>query len=163
MPTSATTSFYLLGVRLVVDVGATDGDAVFDSDAWHLNWDTYYALRSRSVGVQASIIDILKQARKEGRKVVSGIVTVDSRRPAPGQARKQRANLDDLSARAKALVVQIATLLDAGALDEGQVSELTRTYAALQAERDALNDDLDEIDTHLSMGRGLVIEFTVAP
>lgn len=159
----------LLGVWFEIDDRTPFGDAVaakLPSGAsanglWNVSQATYAALAAQSPGMVSSVCTILKQADKEGRDVVTGIVSANTRRGAATSPRPKRANLDDLQQRCRNLIVQIATLSDDGPLSEGAVKELSKTYAALQAERDEAFAAFAEIDGCLSIGRAIVIESTM--
>ena len=159
----------LFGERFHRDSTIPDGDFVWQPGAtghghWNVNNATLDELHSRSNGVRQSIIGILKQRRREGQTVATGVVqpgTHKNRTPIPSKPRK--ANLDDLQGRAKALIVQVGTLLDAGPIPPGQMAEISQTYASLQRELDEVREQVSEIEEHVSMARGLVIEFATAP
>lgn len=161
-----TTVYTLLGERFAHVNGIPQGDAEFDAtfQGWVVSEATWNEIKSRSQGTQLSIVQKLRQARKEGSRVVAGVVQFDARRRAPVQQVKgARGILESLNERARGLVRQIAELTDAGPIPEGQMAELTKTVAALQAERDEAVALLSEIEGNLSLGRGLVIEYSMAP
>lgn len=163
----ADTIYTLFGVRFVMDTSVPEGDVVATpgvvaSPLWRISPESFAALKAKSNGMQQSIVQIIKQRGGEGATVVAGVVTQNTRR-GPAAPKARHSNLDDLSGRAKALIVQIGTLLDAGPIPDGQMAEISQTYAGLQAEYDRVLEQLAEVQEHVSMARGLVIEFATAP
>lgn len=154
----------IMGERFVQDDNQPFGDLIFDSRSagWLVSAQTYQEIRSRSTGTIQSIVMKVRQARKEGSPVVAGVVQHDPRRAVRSTAKvAAKGDLESLAERSNSLVRQIAELLDAGPIPDGTMAELTKTVAAMQAERDAIADALSVIDANLSLGRGLVIEFSM--
>lgn len=89
--------------------------------------------------------------------MVKATVTHNPRRPAPA-IRPRKGDLHDLVERTKRMVVQIATMSDKGPIPDGQVSELSKTYAALQSEFDEAMGEVEEIKDNLSIMRAIMFE-----
>lgn len=156
------TTYTLLGERVVIDPQVPFGDITWNGGMWFASAETYTEIRSRSAGTQQSIVSRMRQSRKEGKNVVAGVVQHDPRRRASGPRQAgAKGDLESLAERSKGLVRQIGELLDVGPIPDGTMAELTKTVAAMQAERDAIAEALSEIDGNLSLGRGLVIEFSM--
>ena len=166
------TAHTLFGERFVIDStpgSVPMGDVVWVkaaqgqpfSGAWLIHPESWAELNRKSNGMKHSLVQIIASARKEGRTVVAGVVVHNGKKPAPAQ-KKRHANLDEMSDRAKGLIVQIGTLLDAGPIPDGTMAEISQTYAALQTEYERLMEQMGEIETHLSMARGLVIEYATS-
>lgn len=149
----------LLGERFIIGVG-TQGNEFWWSDAdkaWITTQATYDGMRAGTPDATQRQIRELRTARREGRQVVKAQVTHNPRRPA-GTPRPRKGDLHDLVERTKRLVVQIATMSDKGPIPDGQVGELSKSYAALQAEFDEAMNEVEEIKENLSIMRAVMFE-----
>lgn len=135
-----------------------DGTTLRKVDGWKCSRATYVALREQNPDHTARAMNRLKIAEiRGGETVVQGVVRVDARRPAAAQ-KPNRGNIADLRERSQRLVVQIATMSDSGPIPDGQVAELSKSYAALQAELDEALDEVDAAKENLSIIRAVMIE-----
>ena len=89
--------------------------------------------------------------------MVAGRVTNNPRRPPPAP-RPRKGDLHDLRERTQALVVQIATMSDKGPIPDGQVAELSKSYAALQEEFNEAMSEVESIKENLSIMRAIMFE-----
>lgn len=150
----------LLGVKFIIGVGNQMVGEFWWSDAdqaWVTTQNTYDQLRAGSNTEVQRQINELRKARREGRQVVKAQVTHNPRRPA-GTPRARKGDLLDLAERTQRMVVQIATMSDKGPIPDGQVAELSKTYAALQAEFDEAMGHVEQIKENLSIMRAIMFE-----
>lgn len=135
-----------------------DGDAILCHDhlssrlVWRVNPATLDAIQSLSPTLRAAKVAELKRTREGGGTVASGVVKPNTRRGAP--TRERPVSLQPLIDRAQALVTSIIGLDNP---NDGQVGEITKSVVALQAERDAIAEQLEELDGHLSIGRAVIL------
>ena len=149
----------LMGVLFIMAVGSNQGEFWWsDGDqAWIVHQNTYDAMRAGTPDSVQRQISELRRARREGRQVVKAQVTNNPRRPA-ATPRPRKGDLHDLRERTQALVVQIAAMSDKGPIPDGQVAELSKTYAALQAEFDAAMGEVEQVKENLSIMRAIMFE-----
>lgn len=161
--TSWRTEHTMMGLIFAIDDATPFGDVVLDPvdlKAWLISSETWSSLTLRSPGIKQSVCQIIRNAQSQGSRLVKGVVSPGGRR---GQqvSQRPRRGMDDLAERARGLMVQIATLSDAGPIPDGQMSEITKTYAALQGELDDVKAHLAEIEENLSIGRAIIFEYTM--
>lgn len=149
----------LMGVSFICPRGATVGQYEWDYNlnAWRCTQEMFDHLRAGSPDAAQREIKRLRAAQQAGDTVVQGKVSNNPRRPTPAP-RPRKGDLHDLRERTQALVVQIAAMSDKGPIPDGQVAELSKSYAALQAEFDDAMNEVELIKENLSIMRAIMFE-----
>lgn len=154
----------LMGLKFAIVDTTPFGDAVLspsDNLCWEVSAETWERLSQRSNGMKHGVVQMIRNAQSGGERLVKGIVQPGARRGQVVAQRPRRSNIDGLAERARGLMVQIATLSDAGPIPDGQMKEITKTYASLQTELDEVKGALAEIEENLSIGRAIIFEYTM--
>lgn len=159
VPVSAAQEMTLLGVKFILAPGRPDGEYHWsDADtSWVTSEATYSQLRASSNDDVAKEIRRLREAQRRREPVVKARVTENRSRP-QATPRQRKGDLSDLAERTQRMVVQIATMSDKGPIPDGQVAELSKSYAALQAEFDETLGYVEAIKDNLSIMRAIMFE-----
>jgi hypothetical protein len=156
-----TAAYTLHGTRFVVDARIEPGTLVYINEmgSWVGDGDTIdYINNNMGSAKRLALTQSITTGRNGGVTVVRGVVKQNVRRPPSSSYTVS--DLEPLVKRAEHLVIQIASRDD---WTPGARDGLLRSFAAIQDEVAKVRDQLDEVDGHLSVVRGQLMDFAISP